>query len=136
MNSEEKFHELSYYTLAQPREYFIHQHSVDAYAAQTADENTKSIKIVFALVGLYLYIEKGFSGREVQLFHMKMAKRKVEWPIISLPKSRGDITVKDVLAETSDAGKDQKIRQWCETVWEAFAENRKKIVNLVAHYGL
>jgi hypothetical protein len=135
MNSEEKFHELSYYTLAQPREYFIHQHTVDAYAAQTADENTKPIKIVFALVGLYLYVEKGFSGREVQLFHMKMAKHKVEWPAIVLPKEKGGISVEAILETTLDVEKDKKIKLWCEEVWNAFSANRKVIIELVAQYG-
>ncbi|MEM6720158.1 MAG: DUF5946 family protein [Bacteroidota bacterium] len=133
MNNDEAFHQLSYYTFAQPRAYFIHQHVVDAYAVQEADETTKPIKIVFGLVGLYLYLEKGFSGKEVQLFHMKMAKRKIEWPKIVLPEERDEITVLDVLA-TPDAEKDKKIRLWCEKVWEAFAENRKVIIDLVNHY--
>ncbi|WP_298517591.1 DUF5946 family protein [uncultured Kordia sp.] len=79
-------------------------------------------------------IEKGFSGKEVQLFHMKMTKRKVEWPVITLPQNRGDITVEDVLNATSDTEKDQKILQWYEAVWEAFVDNRQVIANLVNHY--
>jgi len=134
MNNDAAFHELSFYSLAQPRAYFIHQHVVDAYAVQVADEATKLIKIVFGLVGLYLYLEKGYSGREVQLFHMKMAKRKIEWPTIVLPKNRGAVTVEEVLATTSDTEKDQKIQQWCEVVWEAFAENRNAIIDLVDYY--
>lgn len=40
------FHKLPFYTLAHPNPiYFIHQHAGDAFAAQTADENTKPIKI-------------------------------------------------------------------------------------------
>jgi hypothetical protein len=55
----EQYNELSYYTLGHPdKKYFIHQHLVDAYTAQKADENTKPIAITFDLVGLYLYVEK------------------------------------------------------------------------------
>ncbi len=77
MTSQEQFHELSFYTLSLQDKYFIHQHIVDAYAAQTADINTKPIKIIFSLVGLYLFIEKKYTGREVQLAHMQMAKNKI-----------------------------------------------------------
>jgi ribosomal protein L4 len=131
---EEAFHELSYYTLAQPREYFIHQHSVDAYAAQTADETTKPIKLIFALVGLYLYIEKGFSGREVQLFHMKMAKRKVAWPKVQLPVTRGNITVFEVLATPEGLTRNHRINQWCIEVWKAYHKSSNAILALVNQY--
>jgi hypothetical protein len=64
------YHELCACTLQHPDpQFFIHQFLVDAYAAQTADEQTKPIELVFALAGLYLHIEKGFTGREVQRAH-------------------------------------------------------------------
>jgi hypothetical protein len=54
-HDREQYNELLYYTLChQDIGYFIHQHVVDAYTAQTADNNTKPIAIIFALVGLYL----------------------------------------------------------------------------------
>jgi len=91
MNNEEKFHELSFYTLAQPRNYFIHQHIVDAYAGQTVDATTKPIKIIFALIGLYLYLEKDFTGRAVQLYHMKMAKNKILCQLLFCLKKEGKL---------------------------------------------
>jgi hypothetical protein len=43
---QDQFHELSFDTLAHPDPvYFIYQHAGDAFAAQTADENTKPIKL-------------------------------------------------------------------------------------------
>ena len=59
---------------------FILQHAVDAFAAQTANEQSKPIGVVFALVGLYLHVEKQFSGRQVQQVHMKLGRLKREWP--------------------------------------------------------
>jgi hypothetical protein len=48
-NSQNAFNELSFYTLAHPNKaYFIHQHIVDAFKAQTADHNTKPIGLTFA----------------------------------------------------------------------------------------
>lgn len=47
-------HEFTCYTLAHRDPAFLHQHVVDAFAAQHADDSTKPITLVFALVGLYL----------------------------------------------------------------------------------
>jgi uncharacterized protein DUF5946 len=60
---------LSAYTLTHSDPAFIHQHVVDAFAAQSADDTTKPITLTFALVGLYLHVEKGRTGRRVQLVH-------------------------------------------------------------------
>ena len=46
--------ELSYYTLAHGDSAFIHQHVVDAYAAQHLRSSTSTIGAAFALAGLYL----------------------------------------------------------------------------------
>lgn len=64
MTSEcDAYNELQCYTLGQGDLAFIHQHVVDSWTAQHADEQTKPISLTFALVGLYLHVEKGFSGR-------------------------------------------------------------------------
>ncbi len=64
-SEQEAYNELSYYTLSHWDPSFIHQYIVDAYAAQHADEKSKSIKVAFALIGLYLHNEKHYSGKEV-----------------------------------------------------------------------
>jgi hypothetical protein len=53
---EDAYHALCSYTLARRDAEFIHQHVVDAYMAQRADERTKPIALTFALVGLYLTV--------------------------------------------------------------------------------
>ena len=58
------YDELYVYTMGRPG--FILQHVVDAFAVQTATADTKPIAIVFGLVGLYLHVEKQFSGKQVQ----------------------------------------------------------------------
>lgn len=131
---EEHYNELSFYTLSHQSLSFIHQHIVDAQAAQTADESTKAITITFALAGLYLYVEKGFTGKQVQQFHMKMAKDKRLWPKFILPQKRGSINVADVLAATPGSERDKMIRKWCEVVWDAYKESRTIIVDLVTQF--
>ena len=97
-SDQDLYPELSFYTLVHSNPSFLHQHIVDACAAQHADEKTKPIAIVFALLGLYLHVEKNFTGRQVQRFHMQLAKIRREWVRPELPKELGAITVRHVLA--------------------------------------
>jgi flavodoxin len=131
---EQQYHELSFYTLSHPDPAFIHQHIVDAYTAQTANEKTKAISITFSLAGLYLYIEKKFTGKQVQQFHQKMAENKKEWPELILPEKRGNIDVSGVLAASPGPERDKMIRKWCKSVWNAYKDNRAAITDLVEQY--
>ena len=131
---QEEFYELSYYTLAHSDPAFIHQHVVDAFTAQTADRDTKPIAIAFALIGLCLYLEKNYTGKQVQLAHMALARHKREWPKFDLPESRGEITVSDVLSEPAAPIRDAKIREWCESVWEAYSGSRQQVLDLISKF--
>ena len=129
--SRDEFHELSFYTLSHPDSaYFIHQHIVDAFQAQTADANTKPIGLIFSLVGLYLYCEKNYSGRQVQLAHMQMAQNKKPWPKIELPADRGEITVSEVLKTPEGQMRDDMIREWCKCVWLTYHNSHASIAKL------
>jgi hypothetical protein len=120
MTSDDQFHELCGYTLSLGDPAFVHQHVVDAFAAQTADHRTKPIKLAFALIGLYLHVERGFSGRRVQQVHMKLARRRRSWPTFELPASRGAWTVRDVLAAPAGLERLRAISAWAAAVWQAF----------------
>ena len=74
------YYEITYYTLSKNDPGFIHQLVVDAYAAQHTGERTRTITNVFALVGLYLATEKGYTGKQVQKAHMKIARVRKDWP--------------------------------------------------------
>jgi hypothetical protein len=125
-----QYHELSFYTLAHPdNSNFIHQHIVDAQTAQTADANTKSISIVYSLIGLYLAVEKNYTGRQVQKIHMELAKNKKVFPVIRLPDRRGDITVAEVLNAPPGQERDEMIHKWCSCVWDAYKNVRETIIN-------
>jgi hypothetical protein len=128
MNIErDQYHELSYYTLAHGDPSFIHQHVVDAYTAQRGSESTKPTAVAFALIGLYLAVEENRSGKGVQRMHMKLAKKRKEWPRFALPLERGAITVSDVLAAPAGEQRDDMIRQWCASVWAAWAESHAEV---------
>jgi hypothetical protein len=123
----DKYHELSYYTLAHGDPSFIHQHIVDAHTAQCANESSKPIAVAFALIGLYLAVEENRSGKDVQRTHMTLAKKRREWPRFALPRHLGAITVSDVLAAPAGDQRDDMIRQWCASVWAAWAESHAQV---------
>jgi hypothetical protein len=91
-SERERCHELTAYTLSHTGPAFIHQYAVDAFAAQTADDTTKPIRLAFALVGLCLAAERQYSGRNVQRVHTLLARRRKRWPTFGIPEHRGAIT--------------------------------------------
>ena len=128
------YDEVYVYTMGRPG--FILQHVVDAFVVQTANQDTKPMGVVFGLVGLYLHVERQFSGRQVQEVHMKLGRRKREWPKISFPKDRGSLTVVDVLAAPAGPERDKAINNWCRSVWTSFGGNRHTITELLQEYQI
>jgi hypothetical protein len=128
------YDELYVYTMGRPA--FILQHVVDANLAQMASAASKPIGVIFALAGLYLHLERGFSGAQVQRAHTMLAARKREWPAIQLPAHRGSITARDVLAAPAGAERDAAIDRWCQSVWNEYQDSRETIVGLLREYRI
>src|SRR5436309_1161694 len=133
-NTRSAYDEVYVYSMGRPG--FILQHVADARAVQTATADTKPIAIVFGLVGLYLYVERQFSGRQVQTAHTELARKKREWPTMYLPDERGSMTAVDVLAANSGPERDCAIGDWCKSVWTACIANRGVIIDLLKKHQL
>ncbi len=127
-------HALMFYTLEHAKHdpSFIHQLGVDASAAYYADEQTKPITLAFALIGLYLHIEHAYTGKQVQDAHIVLAKKRKQWPKFSLPKDRGSITIEDVLRSPEGNERDEMLKKWCVSVWNAYTESHDAVRELVA----
>ena len=132
--THDDYNELAYYTLSHPSPTFIHQFLVDAHAAQHADETTKPISLVFALVGLYLHVEKGYTGRQVQKAHTQLARSSKSWPRLPLAPQRGAIQIKNVLDAEPGPARDAMIDRWCASVWEAWKACRPEIMAITRKY--
>jgi len=128
------YDEVYLYTMGRPG--FILQHVVDAFAVQRVNDDSKPMGLVFRLVGLYLHVEKQFSGREVQRVHMELGRRKRGWPRVYVPEDRGSMTVADVLAASAGPERDAAIDNWCRSVWTAFGANRETIIALLREYQI
>jgi hypothetical protein len=128
------YNELVYYTLNLEDDFFIHQYLVDAYTAQTAIPQTKSISLAFALAGLYLCVELQYTGKQVQAFHTLMSNHKMSWPTFTLPQKRGSINAATVLQANTNETKNELIKSWCTSVWAAYSVHHTAVKELVEYY--
>jgi hypothetical protein len=127
-------HELSLYTLSHGDPFFIHQVAVDAYAAQHAGPASKPIAIAFALVGLCLLLERGYTGKAAQRAHMRLANRSKRWPSFDPPAQRGRVTVADVLRAVPGGERDTAIMRWASSVWAAWERAHPAVRTLIDQY--
>jgi len=126
------YNELTAWTLSLRDREFIHQHVVDVWALQHADENSNAIAIPFTLLGLYLHLEEGYTGREVQRVHMKLAQPhgrgpgRKDWPRFPFPKARPAMTVRDVMA-VRESERRQAIDAWCQSIWDVWRDSHDAV---------
>lgn len=123
--------ELSAYTLGRGDATFMHQHVVDAWAAQHASAGSKPIGVAFGLIGLYLHLERGYTGREVQLAHIRLARKRRQWATFDRPTERGVITAVDVMRSAPGPERDEAIERWCAAVWEAWHASHERVAALL-----
>jgi len=133
---QDAYDALCAYTLARGDAEFIHQHVVDAFTAQHATDSTKPIGLTFALVGLYLVVEKQSSGRQVQQVHVLLGRRRRRWPTFDLPRNRGAMSAVDVMTYREGLARDRAIRARCEDVWAAYAGSHRAVRDLLGSYDM
>jgi hypothetical protein len=126
--------QLSYYTLAHGDSAFIHQHVVDAYGAQHIRLSPSTIGAAFALAGLYLAVERRFTGRQVQRMHVLMARTSKQWPRFDPPNDVGLLTVADVVAADAGTPRDEAIMRWCAGVWTAWSAEHERVRAMVDRF--
>jgi hypothetical protein len=127
--------ELSIYTQTHGDPSFIHQLVVDAFAAQHPTPTSNRIGVAFALIGLYLHLERGNTGREVQRAHVRLARKRRLWPAFDPPPERGALTAIDVMRSPPGPERDQAIEDWCASVWEAWHASHRRVAALLEELG-
>jgi hypothetical protein len=127
VSDDAAYYELASYSLTRRDRHFMHQHVVDAHAVQTATEADKPIRVAQALVGLYLHVEHGLSGLDVQRVHKVLADRRPTWPAFALPEERGSLRSQDVLIEPPGERRDRAIERWARSVWHSCRRLRPDI---------
>jgi hypothetical protein len=136
MTETDAHNELQAYTLSHGNVAFIHQHVVDAWGAQHAQPSDKPLRLFFSLVGLFLKIERGFTGRQVQNAHRELARQKRMSAPLTFPAGNGTMTVIDVMGHPPGEERDRAIDQWCESVWNAWRGNRETVQAILIEAGI
>ncbi|MFO7289894.1 MAG: DUF5946 family protein [Bacillota bacterium] len=129
----ELYGELTANNMEEMDPFFHHQLCVDAHGAQHSGGPVKPITTVFAPVGLYLAVERGFYGRQVQIAHMKLAKKAgkgAEWTRLEPPERPGDSAVLDVMKGEPGRGRKEMIQKWAKAVWRSWAHQHDRIRTL------
>jgi hypothetical protein len=135
-DNTDAYHELYVYAGTRGRDKFILQHVVDAGCAQAATAETKPIALVFALIGLFLHVERNVTGLRVQQVHMQLGRKKQPWPAMVLPADRGAVRPEDVMKVPAGPERDAAISDWCRSVWEPYQVNRQAIIDLLQQHRI
>jgi len=61
-------------------------------------------------------------GRQVQLAHMKIGRRKLDWSKLEPPKHHTELTVLDVLRTDPGRERDEMIMRWARAVWQSWED--------------
>lgn len=123
---------LTAYDLDRARPDFLHQVAVDAYAAQHPGPPAKRVTLWFALVGLHLTLEQGWSGREVQVAHQRLARLDKVGPELRKPCRPAGTTVADVMVVPDGEGRDAAITDWAGAVWQTWASSHPQVADALA----
>ena len=76
------------------------------------------------LIGMYLALEKGHTGRQVQRAHTRIAKARKDWPRLEPPVHPADLTVREILQTKTGAERESMIHRWMVAVWESWADRK------------
>ena len=66
--------------------------------------------------------------------HMVMGSQSKQWPRFIPPKDVGPLTVADVLAVEPGPARDEKLLQWCASVWGAWSAEHGRVREMVDRY--
>jgi hypothetical protein len=131
---EELCMRLSVYTISLQDPEFLHQHAVDAYEASHGGGKTKAITVVFGLIGLYLALEKGYTGKEVQRAHMELARQNKDWPLLVPPHETPMVSILEVVQAKEGNERNQKMMEWARAIWQTWEKDHQFIADLTRKY--
>lgn len=105
---------------------FIHQVALDAYVAQHCPGDARRA-LVYSLAGLYLVVEQGRTGRQVQQVHQALAMTRHPLLAMEPVDAHAAGTAADVLLQISHDGLVASVNGWAARVWHAYAAHHQEI---------
>jgi hypothetical protein len=107
---------------------YLHQLRMDAYHAQHVHQDAPRIGPVFALNGLYMFLERGSGNVDVRTAHGIMANSFDDWPRLTAPDEVGPLTASDVLAAGGPEEVEQALLIWAAQVWDSWPDTDRDLV--------
>jgi Family of unknown function (DUF5946) len=104
-----------------------HQLTVDAYGAQHVGEQVPAIGSAFALVGLHLALDEGWSGNAVRAAHQHLAAHHTVWPRFEAPAVPGTLTIAHVAGSRTPHEHARRVRAWAASVWQAWSADHDRV---------
>ncbi|MGI8829087.1 MAG: DUF5946 family protein [Candidatus Limnocylindria bacterium] len=101
---------------------WIHRHTVDVYTVQHPGINDRRQRqsVALHLIGLDQWLELGMDTRMLNPITQRLASERRDWPWLEPPMTY-ELTVLDVLAATSADEHGHLVREWAESVWQAWS---------------
>ncbi|GAA1603403.1 hypothetical protein GCM10009742_59780 [Kribbella karoonensis] len=107
---------------------YLHQLRIDAYGAQHVHPDAPPIGPVFALNGLYMFLERGSGNLAVRTAHGIMANSYDDWPRLVPPARVGELTAYDVLTAGGVDEVESTLLRWARDVWESWPDAERETV--------
>jgi CTP:molybdopterin cytidylyltransferase MocA len=107
---------------------WIHRHTVDAYTVQHPgiDDRRQRQSVALHLIGLCHWLEHGLQMEHLNRVTQRLANSETAWPWLDAPEDY-ELTVQDVLAASSGEEHGRYVRQWGQSVWEAWSRHHDLI---------
>jgi hypothetical protein len=103
---------------------------VDSYGAQHVGPRMAPITIAFALNGLYLVLERGWTGLQVREAHGYLANTVDRWPTFTPPEQVGDLTVFDLSMASSPTEHIEILQRWAHMVWASWEHVHRQVIDM------
>lgn len=109
-----------------------HQVCVDAYGAQHVGPDSQARGVAFALNGLYLVFERGFTGTQAREAHGYLANtvEPGSWPAFEPPDAVGGVTVFDVAMAGSPDEHIARVQEWGRAAWAAWRHVHAEVAEM------
>lgn len=107
---------------------YLHQLRIDAYGGQHVNPDAPRIGPVFALNGLYMFLERGSGNLDVRTAHGIMANSYDDWPRLVPPDRVGELTAYDVLMSGGVDEVESALLKWARQVWESWPDGVRETI--------
>lgn len=105
----------------------LHQLTVDTYTAQHPGANVPAIAVPFALIGLHLALEEGWSGTAVRAAHGWLAQRRGAWPTFAPPSAFGPLNADRVAEAVKPEVHARLVEAWANGTWAAWRAEHDRV---------